>query len=203
MNPPGRGPGVDRWLLVAAGVICAALIAGYVDALVSAGSTNGHRFGSLVDHHGRIFASQAISRSYKLVAFGYTQCPDVCPTTLLKVHRVLDALGATANQLTPLFITLDPVHDTPQALEQYTSAFDARIVGITGGAREVRAFASTYGVYPPQEESTEMRETISHSAMLYLLGHDNELLTAYQPVVSPESIASDIARRRRQDRGGE
>jgi len=199
MNPPARRPAVDRWLLITAGVICAALIAGYVDALVSAGSTNGHRFGSLVDHHGRVFASQAVSRGYKLAAFGYTQCPDVCPTTLHKVRRVLDALGTTASQVTPIFITLDPVHDTPQALEQYTSAFDARIVGITGGAREVHAFASTYGVYSPDEEPTGMREAVSHSAMLYLLGRDNELLAAYQPVVSPESIASDIARRRQQD----
>jgi cytochrome oxidase Cu insertion factor (SCO1/SenC/PrrC family) len=196
MSSPGRRPTVDRWLLVVAGVICAVLIAGYVDALVSAGSTNGRRFGSLVDHHGRIFGDQAASRGFKLVAFGYTQCPDVCPTTLLKAHLVLNALGPTVNQVTPLFITLDPVHDTPRALELYTSNFDARIVGITGEAREVRAFASTYGVYPPGEEPTGMREVISHSAMLYLLGRDNELLAAYQPVVRPESIASDIARRR-------
>ena len=199
MTPGGRRLGVDRWLLLAAGVVCAALIAGYVEALVSAGSTNGRRFGSLVDHHGRVFASQAISRGYKLVAFGYTQCPEVCPTTLLKVHRILDALDPTTTQLTGLFVTLDPVHDTPQALELYTSNFDARIVGITGTAGEIRAFASTYGVYPPDEQPAGMRETINHSAMLYLLGRNNEMLAVYRPVLSAEAIASDIAARRQRD----
>lgn len=192
MHPPGRTPVVDRWLLVATAVIGAALIAGYVEALVSAGSAHGHRFGSLVDHYGHAFASEAGSRGFKLVAFGFTQCPDVCPTTLLRMHRVLDALGPNASRVAPLFVTLDPAHDTPQALRLYTSAFDSHIVGITGSAAELRAFASTYGVYPPGEDPAGAHEAISHSPMLYLLGRDNEMLAAYRPVVSPESIASDI-----------
>jgi len=201
MDAPATKRSVDRWLLFAAAVVCAVLIAGYVDALVSAGSSNGHRFGSLVDHHGRAFAPQKISRGYKLVAFGFTQCADVCPTTLLKMHRVLDALGPGADQLTPLFVTLDPAHDTPVALERYASAFDARIIGITGEAREIRAFASTYGVYPPGEQPAGMGEVIGHSAMLYLFGRDNEMLAAYRPVVSPESIAADVSSRRQRDGG--
>lgn len=176
-----------------------ALIAGYLEVLFSAGSTNGHRFGSLVDHHGHVFASQTASRGYKLVAFGFTQCPEVCPTTLAKMHRVLEALGPAAGPLTSLFVTVDPVHDTPSALEAYTSTFDARIVGITGEVGEVRAFASTYGVYPPDEQPAGMGEAISHSAMLYFLGRNNELLAAYRPVLSPESIASDILARRQRD----
>jgi protein SCO1/2 len=194
MNAAGRTPAVDRWLLVAAGVVGAALIAGYVDALVSAGSTNGHRFGALVDGHGRVFASESASRGYKLVAFGFTQCPDVCPTTLLKMHVVLDALGPIGGRVTPMFVTLDPSHDTPEALQRYTSAFDPRIVGITGGAVELHAFASTYGVYPPGEQPAGMPEAISHSPMLYLLGRDNEMLAAYRPAVSAQSVAADIGR---------
>lgn len=201
MSSRRSNPAVDRWLLVAAGVVCAALIAGYLDVLVSAGSTHGRRFGSLVDHHGRVFANQPVSRGYKLVAFGYTQCPEICPTTLARVRRILDALGPTAAPLTGLFITLDPVHDTPAALELYTSAFDPRIVGITGEAREVRAFASTYGVYPPDEQPAGMHEVINHSAMLYLLGRDNELLAVYRPVERPDAIAADISGRRQRDSG--
>jgi protein SCO1/2 len=192
VHPSGRRPAVDRWLLVAAGVIGAALIAGYVEALVSGGSAHGHRFGSLVDQYGRVFATEAGSRGFKLAAFGFTQCPDVCPTTLLKMHRVLEALGPTGSQLTPLFVTLDPAHDTPQALRRYTSAFDSHIVGITGSAAELHAFAATYGVYPAGEDPTGMSEAISHSPMLYLLGRDNEMLAAYRPVSSPESVAADI-----------
>lgn len=195
MNSAEKKSGLDRSLLAIGALIGAALLAGYVDTLVSAGSTNGHRFGSLVDQHGRVFAQDAGSHGYKLVAFGFTQCPDVCPTTLLRMHKVLDALGRTDRQLTPLFVTLDPEHDTPQALEVYTTSFDARIVGITGGAGEVRAFASTYGVYPPGEEQAEMREAISHSPLLYLLGRDNEMLAAYQPTSSADAIAKDIERR--------
>ena len=195
MGSAERKPSVDRGILIVAGLIGAALTVGYVDTLVSAGSTNGHRFGSLVDQDGHVFATNAASHSYKLVAFGFTQCPDVCPTTLSKVHRVLDTLGTTTRPLTALFVTLDPVHDTPQALQQYTAAFDERIVGLTGDAQEVRAFASTYGVYPPGEEQSEMREAITHSPMLYLLGRDNEMLAAYQPVTGVETIAQDISRR--------
>ena len=195
MGSAERKPAVDRGILIVAGLIGAALMVGYVDTLVSAGSTNGHRFGSLVDQDGHVFASEAGSHGYKLVAFGFTQCPGVCPTTLLKVHRVLDALGPNKRPLAPLFVTLDPVHDTPQALQQYTSAFDKRIIGITGDAHEVRAFASTYGVYPPGEEQSGMRETITHSPMLYLLGRDNEMLAAYQPVTGVEAIAQDISQR--------
>jgi len=192
MNTPGRARAVDPGLLVAAGVVCTVLIAGYVDALVFSGSPHGHRFGSLVDHHGHAFASLPASRAFKVVAFGYTQCPEICPTTLVKVHRVLDALGPVGNQVTPLFITLDPAHDTPQALELYTAMFDPRIIGITGSTREMRAFASTYGVYPRDEDPTDMHEAISHSSMIYLLGHDNEMLAVYRPALSPQSIASDI-----------
>jgi protein SCO1 len=199
LRPPGRRPGVDRGLLFAAGVVGALLIAGYCEVLFSAGSTNGHRFGSLVDQHGRVFADQAASRGYKLVAFGFTQCPEVCPTTLAKMHRVLEALDPAAKQLTGLFVTVDPTHDTPQALESYTSAFDPRIVGITGRADDVRAFAAAYGVYPPGEQPSGMGEAIGHSAMLYFLGRNNELLAAYRPVVSPDSIAADISARRQRD----
>jgi protein SCO1 len=199
VKPPGHRPAVDRGLLFAAGVVCAALIAGYLAVLYSAGSANGHRFGSLVDHHGRPFASQQLSRGYKLVAFGFTQCPEICPTTLVKMHRVLEALGPAASRFTSLFVTVDPLHDTPQALESYTSAFDTRIIGITGEADEVRTFASTYGVYPPGEQPAGMGEAIGHSPMLYFLGRNNELLAAYRPVLSPASIASDISARQRQD----
>ncbi len=199
LNSSGRKPAVDRGLLIAAGVVGVALVAGYLEVLFSAGSTSGHRFGSLVDQHGQIFAGQTMSRDYKLVAFGFTQCPEVCPTTLAKLHRVLEALDPKTKHLTGLFVTVDPMHDTPQALELYTSAFDARIVGITGKADEVRAFALTYGVYPPGEQPAGMGEAIGHSAMLYFLGRNNELLAAYRPVVSPEMIASDISARQQRD----
>jgi len=192
---PGRRRAVDRGLLLAAGVVGAVLLAGYLDAVFSAGSSNGHRFGTLVDQHGQVFARQSASHSLKLVAFGFTQCPEVCPTTLSKMHRVLEALGPTAGSLASLFVTVDPVHDTPAALELYTAMFDTRIVGITGSGDEVRAFASTYGVFPPGEQPAGMGEAIGHSPLLYLLGADNELLAAYRPALSAESIAADISTR--------
>jgi protein SCO1/2 len=139
-----------------------------------------------------VFAEQPASREFKLVSFGFTECPDVCPTTLVRVHQVLDALGNADVPVTPLFVTLDPARDTPQVLGRYATTFDPRIVGLTGAAGEIRAFASTYGVYPPNEAPPGMGEAINHSAKLYLLGRSNELLAAYQPTQSPVSIAADV-----------
>jgi protein SCO1/2 len=191
-------------LLLATLVVCSAITLGYLYSLVTAGNRPRPTgsFASLVDQDGRAFRDEAGSREYKLVVFGYTSCPEVCPTTLLKVHEVLNELGQPGAHLAPLFVTLDPAHDTLPVLARYTAHFDRRIVGITGDTREVRALAHAYGVYPPAPKPVDGSAYVDHSAMIFLLDRDNVLLEMYAPGVRARSIAADvIVRTRRQDDG--
>lgn len=172
----------------------AMLVGAYVYSLLSAGPPQGRAaiFARLVDHHGREFAGDAQSREYKLVAFGYTHCPDVCPITLLRMHQVLTALGPDGGRVAPLFVTLDPVRDTPPALAQYTAAFDPRILGITGAEHDLRVLADAYGVLPADQGIAGRAATPEHSAMIYLLGRDDAMLAVYGPEEDSRAIASDV-----------
>jgi protein SCO1/2 len=177
-------------LLLAVGLVVAGSVYHWTDALrqpVPAG-----QFASLVDHRGRTFAAQAQSRNYKLVVFGYTRCPDVCPASLLKVHEVLAVLAGDASRVVPLFVTVDPATDTPEVLARYASAFDPRILGITGNASELRAFADAYGVVPADAPMPGHADMPGHAAMIYLLGPGNARLALYSPDESARVIAHNI-----------
>jgi cytochrome oxidase Cu insertion factor (SCO1/SenC/PrrC family) len=177
--------------VILAGVV---LVGGFVYSLVSSGQRHAPSgsFSSLVDHNGRAFASDTQSSKYKLVVFGYTHCPDVCPTTLLKVHEVLNALGPDSRHVAPLFVTVDPARDTPAVLAQYTAAFDPRILGLTGTTQALRALADAYGVLPADQVMAGHEDMPGHSAMIYLLGPDNAILGMYGPATEARAIASDV-----------
>lgn len=131
---------------------------------------------SLIDHHGRSVTHEDFLGRWQLVFFGFTHCPDVCPTTLNRVAGVLDALGPKAEELTPLFITVDPKRDTAEEMARYIQIFDPRIVGLTGTPEAIKAAASGFRVYyssVPQGGAPD-DYTISHSTFLYLLRPDGE-----------------------------
>lgn len=182
-----------RWL-VGAVVTCAALVVGYAAMLVTAApAPHARRFDALVDAHGARFASQARAHDYKLVVFGYTSCADVCPASLSKVRGVLNELGPADAMLVPLFVTLDPARDTLPVLSQYVTAFDPRIVGLTGSPGAVQALARSYGILPAT--ATRAPDAmIGHSAMIYLLGRDNRVLGIYGPSGTAPAIAADVQR---------
>jgi protein SCO1/2 len=121
----------------------------------------------LATHDGRIWASASCSGRPSLVFFGYTNCPDVCPTALLEVSDMLGRLGSTAGQLQVLFATVDPERDTPEKLREYLTAFDSRIVGLTGSAEEMDAFARAFGAYASRSKGPDY--SVDHSALLYVL----------------------------------
>jgi protein SCO1/2 len=200
-NGPKTGSGVMRWrisLPQVAMVALGALVAGaYIHALFAStqSRTQSGRFATLIEHNGRVFSTDTQSRGYKLVVFGYTSCPDVCPLSLLKVREVLNALGRHGSQLVPLFITVDPGRDTTAVLAQYTAAIDKRILGITGPSRELRAFADAYGVLPAGQLASDQQVRPDHSATIYLLGRDNALLGMYNSADEVAAISADILRR--------
>ena len=102
---------------------------------------------TLTAHTGERMSDADFRGTYMLVFFGFTFCPDVCPTTLADMHAVMEALGEDAAAVQPLFVSVDPERDTPEALATYVAAFDDRIIGLTGSEQEVEAVADAYGVY--------------------------------------------------------
>lgn len=150
---------------------------------------------SLVDPAGRPVADRDFRGKYMLVYFGYTHCPDVCPTVLAKVAAALPLVGAAAGKIQPIFITVDPDHDTPEVMGKYVDQFSSRILGLTGSPTQIAQAEKDYRVYAsPHATPAELDAAIDHSSILYLMGPNGRFIAPVQNVGSPQEIAADIAR---------
>ena len=130
----------------------------------------------LTDHTGRPFASSALAGQPYAIFFGFTNCPDVCPTTLIEITNSLAKLGADGDRLKVLFVSVDPERDTPEALRAYLASFDPRIIGLTGSADQIAVAAKGWKAhYHKLEEEGGGSPTITHSAYIYLMDRDNRL----------------------------
>ncbi len=152
---------------------------------------------SLVDQSGKPVTNQDYSDRYKLIFFGFTHCPDVCPTTLSRMSQTLKQLGPLADKLYPLFITVDPERDTPERLNQYSQAFDPRIVYLTGAPDEIARVLLAWKATRAKIASSEGLETrndysMSHSSVLYLMTGDDRLAASYNWEIPPEKMAESI-----------
>jgi protein SCO1/2 len=152
---------------------------------------------ALTDHTGRRVTEADYAGYYLLVFFGYTSCPDVCPTTLNTVALTMQALGDRAGRVQPLFVTIDPERDTPKVLAEYVALFDAGIVGLTGTPEEIAAVAKAYRAYyrkAPVEGDPD-NYLMDHSTILYLMAPDGSYLGIFDHDEPPDAIAADIASR--------
>ncbi len=136
----------------------------------------------LMDTSGRTVTDRDFRDRFQLIAFGYTYCPDVCPTTLAEMSLVMKRLGELAEQLQPIFITVDPERDTPAKLNQYTDFFHPKIIGLTGSPALVRRVADNFKVryeryYAPGADPKHY--SIDHSAGMYLLGPSGKFVTKF------------------------
>lgn len=153
---------------------------------------------SLVDQKGNPVTDKDFRGSWRLEFFGYTHCPDVCPTTLAVIGLVMDALGDDAAKVRPLFITVDPARDTPEVMAQFVSAFDSRIFGLTGSPEQIKAAAQSHHAYyakAPAEEGGQITDSdyaMDHSAYLYLMDPDGVYADVFSPTDTPEEIAARI-----------
>jgi protein SCO1/2 len=129
----------------------------------------------LTSHDGRPFSTETLQGRPYALFFGFTNCPDVCPTTLLEISNHLAALGPDADRLTVLFVTVDPERDTPEHLKAYLASFDARIVGLTGNAAEIASVAHAYHAFY-EKVPTSSGYTLNHTATVYLIGPDGGLV---------------------------
>lgn len=151
----------------------------------------------LMDTRGRAVSDQDFRGRFQLLAFGYTFCPDICPTTLAEMSLVLEKLGKRASRVQPIFVTVDPERDTPEVLKRYTAFFDERILGLTGSPELVRRVADHFKVrYAKHREPGAPPEqyTVDHSAGMYLLGPDGRFLTKFAYAMPPAEIAERLAK---------
>ncbi len=133
---------------------------------------------------------------FMLVYFGYTFCPDVCPTTLNDVAQAMDKLGARADRVRPVFITVDPGRDTPEVVRQYTAAFSPRLVGLTGSQAQITAVEREYRVYAAQHRTGPgpADYTMDHSSVLYLMDAKGQFAGIIRSDAGPDGIAADLAK---------
>lgn len=153
---------------------------------------------SLVDHNGKRVSDQTFRGRFLLVFFGYTYCPDFCPTTLQGIAITMDMLGEKATRVRPLFITVDPERDTPESMANYVGAFKHGIVGLTGTPEEIGKVADEYRVYFAKSRTGRPGDgdtshyTVDHSAFTYLMGPDGKYLTHFAYGVPPQTMAKAI-----------
>jgi len=160
-----------------------------------AGLTVGGPF-TLVDGDGNAVTDRTWRGKYMLVYFGYTFCPDVCPTTLSAVADALDKLGPKADRVQPLFITVDPKRDVPAVVKQYAAAFGPRVVGLTGSPEQIADVAKAYRVYYAEHRTGTGPDdyTMDHSSVLYLMGPDGKFLQPVRADQTGPEIAALLAK---------
>jgi protein SCO1/2 len=147
----------------------------------------------LVDTDGEQVSDQTYRGKWMLIYFGYTFCPDACPTALSNIGIALQALGAEANVIQPLFITVDPKRDTVVTLHSYLQSFDPRIIGLTGSEAQIRAIAKTYRVYvEPQKPEADGNYLVDHSSYLYLMDPNGTFVDVVQSTTPPAQIADSL-----------
>ena len=151
---------------------------------------------TLTDGNGKQVTDQDFRGKYMLVFFGFTFCPDICPTTLNMVSDALDRLGPKADKIAPLFITVDPKRDTPAVVKQYAAAFGPRIVGLTGTPEQIKAVAKAYRVYYAEHRTGEGPGDYSmdHSSVMYLMGPDGTFVAPLRAEQSGADIAATLAK---------
>lgn len=200
MNTRARSARAHRlaWALVALVAITAPAIAQTSNAAGTEAAEAAEPLRSsprylLMGTNGRAVSSEDFRGRLQLIAFGFTSCPDVCPTTLLEMQQILAALGTRAKHLQPIFVTIDPQRDTTEVLDAYTRNFDSRILGLTGSQELVRRAANSFKVQFEKVQEPGASEnvyTMDHSVGMFLLGPDGALLAklAYSTPV-PDLVA--------------
>jgi protein SCO1 len=197
-------PGLPPRLLLVAALLTAFIILGsaaflavalHDNAKGVAGTVLGSAIGgpfSLVDQDGKRVTNTALEGKWLLVYFGYTHCPDACPTALNNIALALKDLGAKRDQVRPVFITIDPERDTPQTLKYYVTAFDAPILALTGTAAEVAESAKYYRVYYAKHPEAGGDYSMDHTSLIYVMDPKGRFTASFTGADPPEQIAERL-----------
>ncbi|HLA01519.1 MAG TPA: SCO family protein [Aestuariivirga sp.] len=149
---------------------------------------------SLTDQEGRKVTDKDFRGHYMLVFFGYTYCPDICPTELQVMSAALDNLGAKADDIQPIFISVDQQRDTPEVLKQYVTNFHPRLVGLTGSAEEIASVARAYRVYFSKVENNSEPDAylMDHSTIMYLMDGQGKFVKHFTYSTDAAALAKAI-----------
>lgn len=167
------------------------LVAGKTPIPTSAPSAIGGAF-RLTDQNGQTVTDADLKGKPFLVFFGFTHCPDICPTTLFEVSEILGKLGNDANRMNALFVTVDPERDTKDKLKDYLSSFHPRLRALTGDAPEIAGMEKTYRVYSKKVPLDGGGYTMDHTALVYLMDKEGRFVAPFNMKRKPEDAAAEL-----------
>jgi protein SCO1/2 len=148
----------------------------------------------LTDQAGQTVTEKSLQGRPTLIFFGFTHCPDVCPTSLFEMSEVLRAMGPDADRVNAYFISVDPERDTPQAMKDYLSSFDPHLVGLTGDPEVMAKVTSEYRVYAKKVPLKDGDYTMDHTALVYLMDRDGRFVAPFNLKQTPEAAATELKR---------
>lgn len=153
---------------------------------------------TLTAHDGRVVSDKDFAGKYRLIFFGYTFCPDICPTELQSIAQAMDLMGDAGGDVQPLFITIDPARDTAPVLADYVKLFHPTILGLTGTEAQIAAVAKAYRVYfaRSQEPAAADAYLMDHSTFGYLMAPDGSFITVFAKGTTPEQMVAAITAHR-------
>ncbi|TAL00670.1 MAG: SCO family protein [Rhodospirillaceae bacterium] len=143
---------------------------------------------TLTDMNGNTVTDAVLKGHYSLLYFGFTRCPDVCPLALQKITEALNTAGPTADTVVPVFITVDPEHDTPEVMKAYLANFHPRFLGLTGTPDAVKQAENDYRVYA-SKTTTENGDSVAHGDFIYFLDTEGKYVAQFPNNVAANDIA--------------
>lgn len=148
----------------------------------------------LTDQTGKAVTDKDLKGKPTLIFFGYTHCPDVCPTSLFEMSEVLRAMGKDADKVNAVFISVDPERDTPATMKDYLSSFDPHLEGLSGDPAETAKVITSYRVYAKKVPTKDGDYTMDHTALIYLMDREGRFVSPFNLKRTPEEAAADLKR---------
>jgi protein SCO1 len=148
----------------------------------------------LTDQSGTTVTDKSLQGRPSLIFFGFTHCPDVCPTSLFEISEVLRAMGKDADRVNAYFVSVDPERDSKEAMKDYLSSFDPHLKGLTGNPEAIAKMLTAYRVYAKKVPLKDGDYTMDHTALTYLMDRDGKFVAPFNLNRTPEEAAADLKR---------
>ena len=148
----------------------------------------------LVDQDGKAVTDKSLPGKPTLIFFGFTHCPDVCPTALFEISEILRVMGKDASRVNAFFVSVDPDRDTPAIMKDYIASFDPNLKALTGNPEAVAKIVSAYRVYAKKVPLKDGDYTMDHTALIYLMDRNGRFVAPFNIKRTPEAAAADLKR---------